>query len=176
IFIHAQKNMKTQILNDETINIEHDRIHHIKHDAHLRVDNEYRVLANNDISVSSRKKLHVKADDALFMLGENEIHLSSGTTLVIDAGSELTLQAAGHFIKIDAGGITSSSGINFGSGTPGIGSGWGGKLPDMLQKEMKQANVDIPAQIPKIPNKGLCISCLLKAELEGATMVIRGQS
>ncbi|WP_240487762.1 type VI secretion system tip protein TssI/VgrG, partial [Photorhabdus australis] len=62
IFIHAQKNMKTQILNDETINIEHDRIHHIKHDAHLRVDNEYRVLANNDISVSSRKKLHVKAD------------------------------------------------------------------------------------------------------------------
>ncbi|MGS0628200.1 type VI secretion system Vgr family protein [Photorhabdus asymbiotica] len=176
IFIHAQKDMKTQILNDETINIEHDQIHHIKHDAHLRVDNEYRVLANNDISVSSRKKLHVKADDALLMLGENEIHLSSGATLVIDAGSELTLQAAGHFIKIDAGGITSSAGINFGSGTPGIGSGWGGKLPDTLQKEIKQISANIPAQIPKIPNKGLCISCLLKAELEGATMVIRGQS
>uniref|UniRef100_UPI0005664148 bacteriophage T4 gp5 trimerisation domain-containing protein n=1 Tax=Photorhabdus australis TaxID=286156 RepID=UPI0005664148 len=174
IFIHAQKNMKTQILNDETINIEHDRIHHIKHDAHLRVDNEYRVLANNDISVSSRKKLHVKADDALFMLGENEIHLSSGTTLVIDAGSELTLQAAGHFIKIDAGGITSSSGINFGSGTPGIGSGWGGKLPDMLQK-INKVSVDMPVAIPTIPVKELCISCLINAELAGLAMIMRGQ-
>ncbi|MQL49564.1 type VI secretion system tip protein VgrG [Photorhabdus khanii] len=176
VFIHAQRDMKTQILNDETVDIANNRLHHVKHDAHLRVDNEYRVLANNDISVSTGKKLHVKADDALLMQGGNEIHLRSGTTLIIDAGGELTLQAAGHFLKIDAGGITSSAGINFGSGVPGIGSGWGGKLPDMLQKEMKQVSVDIPTQIPKIPGKGLCISCLLKAELEGATTIIRKQS
>ncbi len=173
VFIHAQRDMKTQILNDETVDIANNRLHHVKHDVHLRVDNEYRVLANNDISVSTGKKLHVKADDAVLMQGGNEIHLRSGTTLVIDAGGELTLQAAGHFIKIDAGGISSSAGINFGSGAPGIGSGWGGKLPDMLQKEMEQVSVDIPAQIP---GKGLCISCLLKAELEGATTIIRKQS
>ncbi|MDE9463096.1 type VI secretion system Vgr family protein [Xenorhabdus bovienii] len=175
IFIHAQKDMKSDILNDETKNIGHNRTHHIKHDAHLRVDNEYRVLAGNDISLSTGQKLHIKADDALLTQSGNEIHLSSGAKVVIDAGSELTLQAAGHFLKIDAGGISSSAAINFGSGAPGNGSGWGGQLPDMLDK-LKQASVAQAEKMLTAPLKEICLSCLMKAELQGTAMVIRGQS
>ncbi|RAW84996.1 type VI secretion system tip protein TssI/VgrG [Photorhabdus laumondii] len=173
IYIHAQKNMKTEILNDEMVNIAHNQTHHIKHDAHLRVDNEYRVLAQQDISVSTGQKLHIKADDALLVQSGNEIHLSSGAKVVIDAGSELTLQAAGHFIKIDVGGISSSAGINFASGTPGTGSGWGGKLPDMLDK-LEQVSAEISTPVSQEPLKEICLSCLMKAELEEAITVIRG--
>ncbi|MCP9269523.1 type VI secretion system tip protein VgrG [Xenorhabdus sp. XENO-1] len=176
VFIHAQKDMKTHILNDETCNIGHNRTHHIKNDAHLRIDNEYRVLAGNDISLSTGQKLHIKADDALLTQSGNEIHLSSGAKVVIDAGSELTLQAAGHFLKIDAGGISSSAAINFGSGAPGSGSGWGGQLPDILDK-LKQINVAQAAEaVLASPTEKICISCLMKAAEKGSAMVIRGQS
>ncbi|WP_262947526.1 type VI secretion system tip protein TssI/VgrG, partial [Xenorhabdus indica] len=175
VFIHAQKDITTQILNDETSNIGHNRTHHIKNDAHLRIDNEYRVQAGNDISLSTGQKLHIKTDDALLTQSGNEIHLSSGAKVVIDAGAELTIQAAGHFLKIDAGGITSSSAINMGSGAPGNGSGWGGKLPDMLDK-LKPMNVAQPEKMLTAPPEKICISCLMKAALGGSAMVIRGQS
>ncbi|MEK9495076.1 type VI secretion system tip protein TssI/VgrG [Photorhabdus sp. P32] len=175
VFIHAQRDMNTRVLNDEACNIGHNRTHHIKHDAHLRIDNEYRVQAGNDISLSTEQKLHIKADDALLTQSGNEIHLSSGAKVVIDAGSELTLQAAGHFLKIDAGGITSSAGINFGSGSPGSGSGWGGKLPDKLDK-LKQASVVQAEKALTAPLKEICLTCLMKAEQDGTAMVIRGQS
>ncbi len=165
--------MKTEILNDEMVNIAHNQTHHIRHDAHLRVDNEYRVLAQHDISVSTGQKLHIKADDALLVQSGNEIHLSSGAKIVIDAGSELTLLTAGHFIKIDVGGISSSAGINFASGTPGTGSGWGGKLPDMLDK-LEQVSAEISTPVSQEPLKEICLSCLMKAELEEAITVIRG--
>ncbi|MDE1478324.1 type VI secretion system tip protein VgrG [Xenorhabdus bovienii] len=176
VFIHAQKDMKTHILNDETCNIGHSRTHHIKNDAHLRIDNEYRVLAGKDISLSTGQKLHIKADDAFLTQSGNEIHLSSGAKVVIDAGSELTLQAAGHFLKIDAGGISSSAAINFGSGAPGSGSGWDGQLPDILDK-LKQINVAQAAEaVLASPTEKICISCLMKAAEKGSAMVIRGQS
>ncbi|WP_426575254.1 type VI secretion system tip protein TssI/VgrG (plasmid) [Xenorhabdus stockiae] len=177
VFIHAQKDMNTHILNDETNNIAHNRTHHIKNDAHLRIDNEYRVQAGNDISLSTGQKLHIKADDALLTQSGNEIHLSSGAKVVIDAGAELTIQAAGHFLKIDAGGITSSAVVNMGSGAPGNGSGWGGKLPNMLDK-LKQINVAEAATeaVLTAPLEKICISCLMKAASDGSAMVIRGQS
>ncbi|MBD2822840.1 type VI secretion system tip protein VgrG, partial [Xenorhabdus sp. 42] len=175
VFIHAQKDIKTQVLNDETHNVGHNQTHHIKNDAHLRIDNEYRVQAGNDISLSTGQKLHIKADDALLTQSGNEIHLSSGAKVVIDAGSELTIQAAGHFLKIDAGGISSSAAVNMGSGSPGNGSGWGGKLPDMLDK-LSSINVAQAEKVSVTPPEKICISCLMKAALGGSAMVIRGQS
>ncbi|MBS9427709.1 hypothetical protein [Photorhabdus akhurstii] len=86
------------------------------------------------------------------------------------------LQAAEHFIKIDVGGISSSAGINFASGTPGIGSigsGWGGKLPDMLDK-LEQVSAEISTPVSQEPLKEICLSCLMKAEFEEVITVIRG--
>ncbi|MGJ0626305.1 bacteriophage T4 gp5 trimerisation domain-containing protein, partial [Xenorhabdus bovienii] len=174
VFIHAQKDINAHILNDETHNIGHNRTHHIKHDAHLRIDNEYRVLAGNDISLSTGQKLHIKADDAVLTQSGNEIHLRSGAKVVIDAGSELTLQAAGHFLKIDAGGISSSAAINLGSGAPGSGSGWGGKLPDILDK-LAPINVTQAEKMVTAPSEKICLSCLIEAASTGSVMVMRGE-
>nr|WP_282554581.1 hypothetical protein [Providencia stuartii] len=91
--------------------------------------------------------------------------------MVIDAGGELTLQAAGNFVKIDAGGIISSKMINFGTGAPSSGGGEG-QLPDVV----KILGTSIPQSslpdIPFIPEK-ICISCLIKAEEYGEILVKR---
>ncbi|WP_323860685.1 type VI secretion system tip protein TssI/VgrG [Xenorhabdus szentirmaii] len=174
VFIHAQKDIKAQVLNDEIHNVGHNRTHHIKNNAHLRIDNEYRIQAGNDISLSTGQKLHIKTDDALLTQSGNEIHLSSGTKVVIDAGSELTIQAAGHFLKIDAGGISSSAAINLGSGAPGNGSGWGGKLPDMLDK-LAPINMAQAEKTSTTPPEKICLSCLMEAASTGSVMVMRGE-
>ncbi|CDL82476.1 hypothetical protein XCR1_1670005 [Xenorhabdus cabanillasii JM26] len=62
-----------------------------------------------------------------------------------------------------------------GSGAPGNGSGWGGKLPDMLDK-LKQTTVTQAEKMLTEPLEEICLTCLMKAELEGSAMVIRGQS
>ncbi|CAM4302042.1 type VI secretion system tip protein TssI/VgrG [Serratia silvae] len=175
VFVHAQKDMNTKILNDKTVDIEHDSRHHIKNDSHLRVDNEYKVYAGNDLSISTNAKLHIKTGDGIFCQAKNEIHIKSDMKLVIDAGSEITLQAAGHFIKIDAGGISSSPALSLGSGSPGKGSGWAGKYPDALQRKAEEIPLSsVPTDV-KTPDGGLCITCLMGATLQGTPLLIRGE-
>lgn len=138
LHLHAQKDMDIHVLNDHTVNVEHDSKHHIKNDSHLKIDNEYRVHAKNDISLSTTSDLHINADQGIFAQGKSEIHLQSGMKIVIDAGAEITLQAANNFIKIDSTGIHTSSVFNVGSGSAGKGTGWRGKLPSGLFTEITQ--------------------------------------
>jgi type VI secretion system secreted protein VgrG len=138
LHLHAQKDMDIHVLNDHTVNIEHDSKHHIKNDSHLKIDNECRVHAKNDISLSTDSDLHINASQGIFAQGKNEIHLESGMKIVIDAGAEITLQAANNFIKIDSTGIHTSSVFNIGSGSAGKGTGWRGKLPSGLFTERTQ--------------------------------------
>ncbi|MBU2138955.1 MAG: DUF2345 domain-containing protein, partial [Gammaproteobacteria bacterium] len=88
----------------------------------------------------------------------------SGQKIVLDAGSELTLKAAGSFIKLDAGGITMVGPvIKFNSGgAPGKGSGAAPLLPG----KVKQADADkagellIQAQKQALQRKQpLCVIC-----------------
>ncbi|MBN3131145.1 type VI secretion system tip protein VgrG [Pectobacterium brasiliense] len=172
VFIHAQKDMNTVVLNNQSISVENNQTSHIKNNAHYNIDNEYRMLVKKDASISTNTDFHVKADDGLFVHGIKEIHLSSGQKVVIDAGSEITLQAAGHFIKIDSSGISTSGIVNMGSGSPGEGSGRRGKLPDMLTPSLP--SVEPTVDISLTEAKPLCLTCLMEAAINGQTLVIRG--
>ncbi|MDV5226051.1 hypothetical protein RZ760_008870 [Providencia rettgeri] len=148
------------MLNNQNTIVGNNRLEHIKHDAHLTVDNEYRVLSKQAMSISSETDLNIKTDNSLYTLSDNEIHLKAGAKVVIDAGVELTLQAAGHFIKIDAGGISSSGMINMGSDSPSTGSGWQGQLPDIVKMLGSSIPQSTPADTPFVPEE-ICISCLM---------------
>lgn len=67
IYIHAQKDMDTQVLHDETLNVEHKRTHHIKNVDDLRVENERRVWVDKDHSVGTGQNMHVMAEDGIFV-------------------------------------------------------------------------------------------------------------
>ncbi|WP_174870949.1 type VI secretion system Vgr family protein [Pectobacterium polaris] len=175
VFIHAQKDMNTVVLNNQSTLVENDQFSHIKNNMHHTIDNEYRMLVKKEASLTTNTSLHVKADDSLLVDGAKEIHLSSGQKIVIDAGSEITLQAAGHFIKIDSSGISTSSIVNMGSGAPGEGSGWKGKLPEIVNQKSPSLLAEITPVISLAETKPLCLTCLMKAAVSGQTLVVRGE-
>ncbi|WP_405081111.1 type VI secretion system tip protein TssI/VgrG [Pectobacterium versatile] len=175
VFIHAQKDMNTVVLNNQSTLVENDQFSHIKNNMHHTIDNEYCMLVKKEASLTTNTSLHVKADDSLLVDGAKEIHLSSGQKIVIDAGSEITLQAAGHFIKIDSSGISTSSIVNMGSGAPGEGSGWKGKLPEIVNQKSPSLLAEITPAISLAETKPLCLTCLMKAAVSGQTLVVRGE-
>ncbi|WP_038267391.1 hypothetical protein, partial [Xenorhabdus cabanillasii] len=61
-----------------------------------------------------------------------------------------------------------------GSGAPGHGSGWGGRLPDMLDK-LSPINVAQAEKAVTAPPEKICLSCLMAAASTGAVMVMRGE-
>ncbi|WP_254900259.1 type VI secretion system Vgr family protein, partial [Lonsdalea iberica] len=184
VYVRAQKDMRLDVQNDWQTVMGHNQISHIKKDLHVTADNEYRLMSGKKMSITSGTDLHIKTEQGMFVLSNSEIHLASGNKLVIDAGSELTLQAAGHFIKIDSAGISTSAIVNMGSGSPGEGSGWQGELPE--KQELEAATVLAPAAplaptatekptppVGKTVLKPLCLSCLMTAAQNGQTLVIR---
>ncbi|WGL29501.1 type VI secretion system tip protein TssI/VgrG [Pectobacterium brasiliense] len=175
VFIHAQKDMNTVVLNNQSTLVENDQFSHIKNNMHHTINNEYRMLVKKEASFTTNMSLHVKTDDSLLVDGAKEIHLSSCQKIVIDAGSEITLQAAGHFIKIDSSGISTSSIVNMGSGAPGEGSGWKGKRPEIVNQKSPSLLAEITPGISLAETKPLCLTCLMKAAVSGQTLVVRGE-
>ncbi|WP_439825301.1 type VI secretion system Vgr family protein [Aeromonas caviae] len=154
IYIHGQK--------DLNVLIENDAAWHIKHDQHTDIDNERvtRIKANDHLTVNGEKRDHIKADYSLGVdtsmhqkLGQSwltqagqEVHVKAGAKVVLEAGSDITVKVGGCFIKVDGGGVTlvgPTIKMNSG-GSPGAGSGWGGKLP------LGPLGVSVPPK-PKVP-------------------------
>ncbi|QRV24874.1 type VI secretion system Vgr family protein [Marinomonas foliarum] len=141
VYVHAQKDMETDVLNDS--------ITHIGHDQHRQIDNDrFTQLNNNDhLSIHGESRHKIGKDQTITIDGSlqqkvgakavldagNEIHLNSGVKLVVNAGAELTLMAGGSFLKIDGSGVhLVGSAINLNSGGgAGSGSGFSGVLPEL---------------------------------------------
>lgn len=57
IYIHAEKNMDTEVENDETLTVDHDRIKHIKNDETYNIDNDRKkTIGNNQTEVIGKNK------------------------------------------------------------------------------------------------------------------------
>ncbi|PYF80360.1 Rhs element Vgr protein, partial [Marinomonas alcarazii] len=125
VYLHAQKDLESDVLNDQ--------IHHVGHDQHNQIDNDrFTQLNNNDhltIKGESRHKvdkdhtlivdgsLQQKIGDKAILNATKEIHLKSGSKAIIEAASEMTVKVGENFIKIDAAGVhVVGSAINFNSG------------------------------------------------------------
>ncbi|MGO2354712.1 MAG: type VI secretion system Vgr family protein [Marinomonas foliarum] len=141
VYVHAQKDHETDVLNDS--------ISHIGHDKHRQIDNDrFTQLNNNDhLTIKGESRHKIAKDQTITIDGSlqqkvgakavldagNEIHLNSGVKLVVNAGAELTLMAGGSFLKIDGSGVhLVGSAINLNSGGgAGSGSGFSGVLPEL---------------------------------------------
>jgi type VI secretion system secreted protein VgrG len=145
IYLHAQKDFDSLVLNDMTTHVKHDQhttvdndqFTQIKNNHHLTVDGESRTLVKQDATSVIEGSLHQKVGALHAIQSGDEIHIKVGNKVVIDAGSETTLNAGGSFVKIDASGVSLvGPKINLNSGgSPGSGSGYGGQqaaLPNGL--------------------------------------------
>lgn len=147
LYLHAQKNMTTEVLHDSSARIDHDenrrigndRRQQIVHNDFLQVNGEKRDRVESDYSLTVNSNFHINTSNALLTEVGQEIHLKSGTKIVIETGTEITLKAGSSFIKIDPSGVTIGPTLNVGTGSPGSGRGWGGRMPDVIP---------IPASVP----------------------------
>ncbi|OEE10260.1 type VI secretion system tip protein TssI/VgrG [Aliivibrio fischeri] len=148
IYIHAVKDMDSQIQNNRTSEIfnddhsvvHHDQFHQITKDNHLTVqlDNLSSIKgdAHQQVSGSVQQKIQ---GSRLEQMG-TELHIKVGNKAVLDAGSELTITTGSSTMKLDSGGIHllgAAIDLNKG-GSPGSGSGYAGitaTQPIMKQSE-----------------------------------------
>ena len=97
---------------------------HIRGDDHLRIDGNLRQSVAGGSSLTVQGDLHQRVGQHLAVDVGSSIHMQAATGLVIEA-DDLTIAAAGGFIRIDAGGVTISGDlvkINSG-GSAGGGAG-----------------------------------------------------
>lgn len=144
IYLHAQRDWEQHIRRDQHLfvgNERHDTVQansysEFKADVHdiIHADRKVEVRANDHLTVTNEQ--HLKLGVGQFVEAGREIHLNAGLKVVIEAGMELTLSAGGHFIKIDASGISLNGAqvrINSG-GSPGSGTPAMPLLPGVLQQ------------------------------------------
>lgn len=180
LYLHAQRNMTTEVLHDSSERIDHDenrrigndRRQQIVHHDFLQVDGEKRDRIEGDYSLTVNNDFHINATNALLTEVGQEIHLKAGTKIVIETGTEITLKAGSSFIKIDPSGVTISPMLNVGSGSPGSGRGWGGRMPDVIPIPASVAAFALnPAQVSALKEtQAFCEECERCKQQQGCTI------
>lgn len=171
VYVHAQKDHETDVLNDSITHIGHDQHRQIDNDRftqiggengtgndHLTIKGESRHKIDKDHTLMVDGSLQQKVGSKAVLDAANEVHLNSGVKLVIEAGAELTLTAGGSFVKIDGSGVhLVGSAINLNSGGgAGSGSGFSGALPEIPLSVVSpeyDANLEAPEgnEAPVVP-------------------------
>lgn len=150
IYIHAAKDMDSQIQNDHTIEVfndEHKIVHNnqfneIKNNRHATVNGSQFETIKGDAHHQVNGSLHKKVGKKQLEEIGSELHLKSGQKIVLEAGTEITIKAGGSVVKIDPAGVhLIGSAINLNSGgSAGSGSGYAGKIAVLpMGKEVEQA-------------------------------------
>ncbi len=139
IYLHAQKDFVSEVKNDHSTHIKHDKhltvdndnFEQVVNNHHLTVDGESRTKVAKDSTAITDGSVHQKIGSLYALNSGNEVHVKSGQKVVIEAGAEITVKAGGSFVKVDASGVSIvGPAINLNSGgSPGSGSGYSGQAP-----------------------------------------------
>ncbi len=112
VFIRAQKDMRTNVLNDHELNITNDQRTVIDNDQQLRVkrnqenviDGELRELIEKNLTQTINGSAYIKVSDVLNLLSSNEITIEAAK-INLTASSEICFQAGGSHLTIGSAGI-----------------------------------------------------------------------
>ncbi|MGF1902048.1 type VI secretion system tip protein TssI/VgrG [Aliivibrio sifiae] len=149
IYIHAAKDMDSQIQNNRTSEIfnddhsvvHHDQFHQVIKDNHLTVQSDNLSSIKGDAHLQVSGSIQQKIQGSRLEQIGTELHIKVGNKAVLDAGSELTITTGSSTMKLDSGGIHllgSAIDLNKG-GSAGSGSGYAGITA--TQPIMKQSEV-----------------------------------
>lgn len=148
IYIHAAKDMDSQIqnnrtseiFNDDHLVVHHDQFHQVTKDNHLTVQSDNLSSIKGDTHQQVSGSIQQKIQGSRLEQIGTELHIKVGNKAVLDAGSELTITTGSSTMKLDSGGIHllgAAIDLNKG-GSAGSGSGYAGitaAQPIMKQSE-----------------------------------------
>lgn len=110
IFIHAEKNMDTEIENDETLTIANDRTKTISHDENSSIENDRNksVGSNQTENIGQDKTIEVGANHAESIGKNKSIDVNENHTETIGKNMSITVtddlsETVGKEINVDAG-------------------------------------------------------------------------
>ncbi|MUK78648.1 type VI secretion system tip protein VgrG [Aliivibrio fischeri] len=156
IYIHAAKDMDSQIQNNLTSEIfndahsvvHHDQFHQVTKDNHLTVQSDNLSSIKGDAHLQVSGSIQQKIQGSRLEQIGTELHIKVGNKAVLDAGSELTITTGSSTMKLDSGGIHllgAAIDLNKG-GSAGSGSGYAGitaTQPIMKQSETAGSAAEI---------------------------------
>ena len=155
VFIRAQKDMRTNVLNDHELNIKNDQRTVVDNDQQLRVkrnqenviDGELRELIEKNLTQTINGNAYIKVSDLLNLLSSNEITIEA-PTINLKATTEICLQAGGNYITINSSGITVSCPdlMMSKSGSAASPQRFSGTMPSLIDN-----NSVMPPAPPEIP-------------------------
>ncbi|HFI8760969.1 TPA: type VI secretion system Vgr family protein [Escherichia coli] len=105
VYIHAQKNMDTEVLNDRTVSVSHDDGLYVRNDRKVTVEGkqEHKTTGNHISLVEGKHSLVVKGDLARKVSGALGIKVDGD--IVLESSSRISLKVGGSFIVTQPGGV-----------------------------------------------------------------------
>lgn len=98
VWLHAEKDLKVEVENDETRQIGNSRTTEISKDDTLTVGGK--------LSASAGSELNLKAGTSTTQTSGTELSIDAGTNITVNAGMILTLKAGPSTIELGPAGIT----------------------------------------------------------------------
>ncbi|AKC85903.1 type VI secretion system Vgr family protein [Pseudoxanthomonas suwonensis] len=122
VFLHAQKDLQTQVLNNSTasvganqqLTVGANQLIHVGKERHLVVGEREFVKVEKDVfteiggstSFQAGQDLHLSVGMDTAIDAGMDIHLKAGVNIVLDAGVQISLKAGGSSITIGPAGVT----------------------------------------------------------------------
>ncbi|MGD0107106.1 MAG: type VI secretion system tip protein TssI/VgrG [Rhodopila sp.] len=137
VFLHAEKDLTTEVENDQTTRVDHDQITTVRHDQTLTVDNCRVVTVKKDETIEITQNRSVTIDQGNDTLGLKTGNLSINADagkIAVQAMQSITLTVGGNSLKIDQQGVT---------------------INGIMIKVAGQAMTDIKAPMTKVSGDGM---------------------
>jgi len=101
VFIHAQRNQRNEVRNDETTHIGHDRSERVDNDESLTVGHDRKNTVGNDeqVLIGESRRHEIGKDDDLIIGGNHSISTAGDRTEEVGS-SRLDKTAANHSVEI----------------------------------------------------------------------------
>lgn len=112
LYIHAEKNLKAFIENDQSITVGHDETVEIKNDRKAKVGNDesVEIVKNQSTTIGENESRSVGKDLTLAVAGKQDIDV--GKVFTLNAADEITLKTGQSKIVMKKNGDIEISGMN----------------------------------------------------------------
>jgi type VI secretion system secreted protein VgrG len=88
IHLRAEKDLKVEVVNDETVTVGHDRKTTIKNDETIQVDHDRKATVKNDetLEVQNDRKRKVANDETVKVAGKQTVEVDKDQTITVKTG------------------------------------------------------------------------------------------
>ena len=132
VYLQAQFNFDTRVLNDRKTWIGNESHHYVKADAFAKFDADHHVQTTGDhnekvggkLSMDVGSDIHIKSGSMFLVDGGNEVHLKATSKIVLESSTMVSLVCGGNFVTLSPAGVdikgimvNVNSGGSKGSGT-----------------------------------------------------------